>query len=142
MATRDPAERAATLKRARETAQRNRDAKKAAAALLPAPEPVAKKRPASQEKVPGSREIANMTREDHIEEMIEILTKRMRDDDVSDGGLAQLTKARTDLLTQLEAITGKAPAPESGLSEFERKLNERQERRKADAALQPSSGQH
>ena len=66
---------------------------------------------------------------EHLREMVAGAEARMLDSGCSDQNFAVLGRFRTDLLAQIDVLDPpvEAERPKSGLSEFERKLAEREQ---------------
>lgn len=72
-------------------------------------------------------------RERQLREMIIATEKRMNRADISDNDFVRLGRMRQSMLADLDELKGSAPAAtqRTGLSEFEKKLKERERQRAA-----------
>lgn len=75
------------------------------------------------------------SRERQLREMITDAEKRMKRADISDNDYVRLGRMRRDLLTDLSELTasGASTVKRTGLSEFEKKMKEREAQRAAAA---------
>ena len=72
--------------------------------------------------------MADATRLDHLRAMVAGAEGRMLSDSCSDQNFAVLGRFRTDLLAQIDELGGGAQSDpkETGLSDFEKRLRERE----------------
>ncbi len=71
--------------------------------------------------------MVDMSRLEHLREMVEGAQGRMLSELCSDQNFAVLGRLRRELLVELEELAPSGGVVVTGLSEFERKLSEREE---------------